>query len=125
MGSPGFLCARHSGQRSCWLTIAFRQRSAMAMKSMRGRPRKIIKGKMLKKMIKSKRLKKKLKIAKGRLAKFLVISGRRSKTTGGLTKQMLKKNKRGKIVSKKQSVIGKARYCNVAAWVEAFISARH
>merc|ERR1711992_135855 len=43
------------------------------------------------------------KIAKGRLAKALVLRGSKEKTQGGLTKDMIIKNKRGKLVSKKQS----------------------
>merc|ERR1712176_985289 len=43
------------------------------------------------------------KIAKGRMAKSQVWKGRKSKTSGGLMKSALKKNKNGKIVSVKKS----------------------
>merc|ERR1719352_1152681 len=64
------------------------------------------------------------KIAKGRLAKALVLRGSKEKTTGGLKKDDLIKNKRGKVVSKRQSALGKRRYSNIEAWVEAHMSAR-
>merc|ERR1719261_2364686 len=43
------------------------------------------------------------KIAKGKRAKSSVFRGTKVKTSGGLTKNHLKKNKRGKVVSKKAS----------------------
>merc|ERR1711965_992197 len=46
-------------------------------------------------------------IGKGRLAKFAVFSGKKTKTVGGLKKEHLTKNKSGKIVSKKRSAFGK------------------
>merc|ERR1719198_2527019 len=64
------------------------------------------------------------KIARGRFAKVLVYRGTKAKTVGGLTSEKLIKNKRGKIVSKRQSAAGKRAYGNIKAWVEAFISAR-
>merc|ERR1712093_535625 len=64
------------------------------------------------------------KIARGRYAKALVYRGTKAKTTGGLTSDMLIKNKRGKIVSKRKSAAGKRMYGNIKAWVEAFMSAR-
>merc|ERR1719420_352542 len=56
------------------------------------------------------------KIARGRLAKVLVYRGTKVKTVGGLTSGMLIKNKRGKIVSKRQSAQGKRAYANIKAW---------
>ena len=41
------------------------------------------------------------KIAKGRYAKALVLRGIKLKTVGGLTSGDLKKNKHGRVVSKK------------------------
>merc|ERR1719428_770766 len=64
------------------------------------------------------------KTAKGRLAKALVLRGSKEKTTGGLKKDDLIKNKRGKVVSKRQSALGKRRFTNIEAWVEAHMSAR-
>merc|ERR1712224_655762 len=48
------------------------------------------------------------KIAKGRIAKVLVLRGSKVKTTGGLQAKDLIKNKHGRVVSKKQSAHGKA-----------------
>merc|ERR1719313_2782160 len=65
------------------------------------------------------------KIAKGKLAKSLVLRGKKEKTVGGLTSGMLFKNKRGKVVSKKQSAKGKKLYEKYAAkWIKAVMSAR-
>merc|ERR1719262_188421 len=47
-------------------------------------------------------------IAKGRMAKAMVLRGSKAKTVGGLTAKDLTLNKAGKIVSKKQSARGKA-----------------
>merc|ERR1711904_587061 len=66
----------------------------------------------------------KSKIARGRFAKSMVFKGRREKTVGGLTSTSLMKNKRGKIVSKKQSANGKRAYKNVENWTKAFMQAR-
>merc|ERR1711879_815539 len=64
------------------------------------------------------------KIARGRFAKALVVRGRKEKTVGGLTREMLFKNKRGKIVSKKAPAHGKCMYKNVEGWIEAVVAAR-
>jgi len=64
------------------------------------------------------------KIARGRFAKVLVLRGTKAKTVGGLTADMLIKNKRGKVVSKRQSASGKRAYKNIKAWTEAMMSAR-
>merc|ERR1711918_164639 len=58
------------------------------------------------------------KIARARFAKVLVLRGTMAKTVGGLTSDMLIKNKRGKVVS------GKRAYKNIKAWTEAMMSAR-
>ena len=47
------------------------------------------------------------KIAKGKLAKLVVFRGTKAKTSSGLSKSDLTKNKNGKIVSKKASAKGK------------------
>merc|ERR1711904_427516 len=67
---------------------------------------------------------KKSKIAKGKRAKSVVFNGNKEKTTSGLTKGDLMKNKRGKIVSKKSSTAGKKRYKNIQGWVAAVGKAR-
>merc|ERR1712186_120759 len=65
-------------------------------------------------------------IAKGKLAKAAVLRGSKVKTSGGLTKDKLMKNKNGKIVSKKSSASSKKRYANSGAkkWADAVKAAR-
>merc|ERR1719412_1855854 len=48
-------------------------------------------------------------IGKGRMAKSQVLKGRKVKTSGGLKASDLKKNKHGKVVSKKASANGQKR----------------
>jgi len=69
---------------------------------------------------------KKSKIAKGRLAKALVLRGSREKTSGGLKKDGLTKNKNGKVVSKKASAASKKRYAKskLSVWGKAVAQAR-
>ena len=50
---------------------------------------------------------KKSVIAKGRMAKAMVLRGSKAKTSGGLKASDLTKNKSGKVVSKKSSAKGK------------------
>jgi len=64
------------------------------------------------------------KVAKGRLAKALVLRGSKEKTTGGLRRDALMKNKRGKVVSKRASAAGKRAYKQIAGWVEGVMAAR-
>merc|ERR1719240_1308557 len=64
------------------------------------------------------------KVAHGRMAKALVFRGSRVKTSGGLTRDSLMRNKRGKIVSKRQNASGKRAWKNVETWHEAFMQAR-
>merc|ERR1739845_318900 len=64
------------------------------------------------------------KIAKGKLAKLVVFRGSKAKTTSGLSKSDLTKNKNGKIVSKKQSAQGKKAYANIKGWTVAVQKAR-
>merc|ERR1712070_934432 len=65
------------------------------------------------------------KIAKGRYAKAVVFRGTKAKTYTGLTKTDLVKNKRGKIVTKKQQSKGKALYASHGkAWISAVQKAR-
>merc|ERR1711871_1293853 len=77
--------------------------------------------KVMKKKTAMKAMKKKSvsKIAKGRCAKAMVLRGSKAKTVGGLTAKDLYKNKRGKIVSKKQSAQGKKH-----PWMQAVQKAR-
>ena len=64
------------------------------------------------------------KIAKGKLAKLVVFRGSKAKTSSGLSKSDLTKNKNGKIVSKKQSAQGKKAYANIKGWTVAVQKAR-
>merc|ERR1719237_44640 len=59
------------------------------------------------------------KIAKGRGAKARVLSGKKEKTSGGLTASDLYRNKRGKEVSKKRSAVAKNN-----GWMKAVTAAR-
>jgi hypothetical protein len=69
---------------------------------------------------------KKSTIAKGKRGKSSVFRGTKVKTVGGLKKSDLKKNKAGKIVSKKASEAAKKKkgYKKIAAWGAAFKAAR-
>merc|ERR1711977_315512 len=64
------------------------------------------------------------KIAKGKMAKSVVFRGTKAKTYTGLTKSDLVKNKRGKIVTKKQVANGKKAYTNIKGWTTAVQKAR-
>merc|ERR1719343_1024803 len=86
----------------------------MALSAMRKAP-------AMKNAMKAKRVS---KVARGRLAKALVLRGSKEKTTGGLTKEALTRNKRGKIVSKRASANGKRCFKNIEAWVESLGAAR-
>ena len=98
---------------------------AMRMKSMKKASMKAMKKGMKKSMKKAsgvRRMKKAMrvsKIARGRFAKSLVLKGRKAKTVGGLTAANLKKNKNGKVVSKKMSLRGQKN-----RWSIAFAKAR-
>jgi len=61
------------------------------------------------------------KIARGRLAKSMVLRGKFEKTTGGLRAESLMRNKRGKIVSKRKSA---ANARTSKDWIDSIISAR-
>merc|ERR1712207_52175 len=63
-------------------------------------------------------------VAKGALAQSQVLKGKKVKTSGGLTKDMLMKNKRGKVVSKKRHAVGARIYKAVKKWTECVVSAR-
>ncbi len=82
--------------------------------------------KSAKKTMKARRMKKKVSnIAKGKLRKSQVFKGRKVKTSGGLKKGDLTKNKRGKVVSKRQSAAAKSRYTRgIGKWIAAVTKAR-
>merc|ERR1719235_2163153 len=69
---------------------------------------------------------KKSVIAKGKRGKSSVFRGSKVKTSGGLKKSDLMKNKRGKVVSRKASTAAKKGkgYKAIMAWSAAFSKAR-
>merc|ERR1712117_507616 len=78
---------------------------------------KAMKAKAMKTMKAKKAMKKamgKSKIAKGKLAKAMVLRGSKEKTSGGLKKDNLKKNKDGRIVSKAASDRARKAYAGSA-----------
>merc|ERR1711937_87233 len=77
--------------------------------------------KAMRKVMKKKKVS---KIARGRMAKALVFRGSKEKTVGGLTRDSLMRNKRGKVVSKRNNAKGKRSFKNVETWTEAFVQAR-
>ena len=66
------------------------------------------------------------KIAKGKRAKSKVFRGSKEKTVSGLKKTDLKRNKYGKVVSKKASEASKRRYLKgkLPKWIAAVGKAR-
>ena len=72
-------------------------------KTMKKTMKKAMKESMKKAKKSTMKAKRESKIAKGRGAKSKVYNGKKAKTVGGLTKSDLKKNRFGKVVSKKQS----------------------
>merc|ERR1712154_629792 len=66
------------------------------------------------------------KIAKGKLSKALVFRGSKEKTSGGLTKLQLVRNKAGKVVSKARSARSKKSFAGskLEAWVKAVVAAK-
>merc|ERR1712013_384845 len=65
-------------------------------------------------------------IAKGKRGKSSVFAGHKQRTTGGLTKDKLTRNKNGKIVSKAASAQGKKLWVKngLKAWADAVRAAR-
>merc|ERR1712087_303035 len=68
----------------------------------------------------SRKMKRVSKIGK----KASVFGGTKVKTVGGLQKSDVKKNKFGKIVSKRRSDFGKRQFKRIAGWVSAVKKAR-
>merc|ERR1712039_806906 len=64
------------------------------------------------------------RIARGKLAKALVLRGGKEKTSSGLRKEDLLKNKRGKIVSKKMAQRGRIAFKFISKWTAAVVAAR-
>ncbi|CAE7700101.1 unnamed protein product [Symbiodinium pilosum] len=64
-------------------------------------------------------------IARGKLAKVAVFKGRKEKTSTGLQKTHLMKNKNGRVVTKKQHAKGKELFKKFAQrWLDAVMKAR-
>merc|ERR1719473_1617116 len=65
-------------------------------------------------------------IAKGKLAKAQVFNGNKSKTASGLKKSDLRRNKDGKIVSKRRSDVAKRQFQKngLGKWFKAVKEAR-
>ena len=78
------------------------------------------------KTMKARAMKKKAvsKIARGKLAKVVVFKGGKEKTASGQSRSDLMKNKRNKIVSKRQNAHGKKAYKNISSWTSSLIQAR-
>merc|ERR1712023_56798 len=76
------------------------------------------------KAMKAMKAKRVSKLAKGKMARAVVFRGNKEKTLSGLKKTDLMKNKRGKIVSKKQHASALKRYSNVKGWIQAVQKAR-
>ena len=76
------------------------------------------------KAMKAMKAMKKSVIAKGKLAKLVVFRGTKAKTTSGLKKGDLMKNKNGKIVSRKANANGKRAYARIEGWTVAVTKAR-
>merc|ERR1711865_117966 len=58
------------------------------------------------------------------MAKAVVLRGGKEKTVGGLTRDLLMRNKRGKVVSKKAAANGKRAFRNIQDWVSSVTAAR-
>merc|ERR1712217_315010 len=97
-------------------------KKAAAMKAMKAMKAKKVGMKAMKKVMRAKKVS---VIAKGKMARAVVFSGRKQKTASGLTKANLLKNKSGKIVSKSRSQ-NKKNYANSAIkkWADAMKAAR-
>lgn len=87
-------------------------------KPMKAKPKKV------KKAMKKPKKKAASIIAKGKRARASVFAGKKQRTKTGLKKADLKKNKDGKIVTKKKSALGKKQFKNVAKWIGACKQAR-
>merc|ERR1712150_464237 len=98
--------------------MAMKMKMAMAMKAMKAMKMSAMKMKM--------KAMKVSKIAKGKRAKSTVFRGLKVKTSGGLKKSDLKKNKAGKVVSAKASAAAKKGkgYKKITAWGAATSKAR-
>merc|ERR1712194_77511 len=97
-------------------------KKAVVMKKAAG-AMKVAMKKAMKKAMKVKRVS---NIAKGKRAKSSVFRGSKEKTSSGLTKDKLTRNKNGKVVSKKHSASAKSKYAKsgIKVWADAVKKAR-
>merc|ERR1712050_77288 len=63
-------------------------------------------------------------IAKGKLMRAVVFSGRKQKTASGHKKSDLMKSKSGKIITKAQHAAGKQAYSRIKGWTVAVQKAK-
>merc|ERR1712001_250139 len=107
-------------QAASSIAMALPMKKAAAMKDMKAKKTTT---KAMKKVMKAKRVS---VIAKGKNARAVVFRGSKAKTSSGMTKDKLIKNKNGKIVSKAASARGKRNYANsgLKAWADAVKAAR-
>merc|ERR1719330_361006 len=98
------------------------RRMAMKKAGMKAAMKAAMKKGMKKSMRKMKKAKKVSIIGRGRLAKSQVFKGRKTRTSGGLKKSDLKRNKNGKIVSIKKSNF--AKKSKIGKWATAVVAAR-
>ena len=98
---------------------------ALPMKKavMKSAMKKVAMKKVAMKKVSMKKAMKKSVIATGKRAKSSVFRGTKVKTSGGLTKDKLTKNKSGKVVSKAKSALAKKRN-SFGAWNKAVSTAR-
>lgn len=79
---------------------------------------------MKKSTMKTKKVMKTSIVAKGKMMRAAVFNGRKEKTYTGLKKTDFKRNKAGKIVSRKASDRGKKAYARIKGWTEAVSKAK-
>ena len=98
----------------------------MAMRRMKRSAKKTMRKSAKKSMRRMKRQKRVSKIARGKMQKSQVFKGRKARTSGGLNKSGLKKNKNGRVVSVKKSNMSKRRFQNskLSKWAKACKKAR-
>ena len=103
-----------------------------AKKAQKKKAKKAVKKAVKKKRRKAKKPKKKKRrkakrksvIAKGKRGKSSVFRGTKQKTSSGLTKDKLMKNKSGKVVTKKSHARGLKNYKRISGWTAAVGKAR-
>merc|ERR1712122_262281 len=112
--------ATFPSRSSHFTAMALPMKKAAAMKAKKTTSMKAMKGM---KVMKAKRVS---IIAKGKMARAVVFRGSKVKTSGGMTKDKLTKNKSGKIVSKAASARAKRNFANsgLKAWADAVKAAR-